>query len=61
MSQRDEQLHQPREAVDRKSAEADAASRDAGAHPRGGPPVPDEDEQAPRIGHGKKTADTWSQ
>jgi hypothetical protein len=77
MEERDEQLQHLRDAVDRKSAEADAASRATGRQPHPDAPVPAIEEQAPRTergrpqdvrsvrdknsGHGKKTADKWNQ
>ena len=77
MDERDEQLQRLREAVDRKSAEADAASRATAEQPHQDVPVSATDEQVPRIergrpqdvrsvrdkssGHGKKTADKWNQ
>jgi hypothetical protein len=77
MDERDEQLRHLREAVDRKSAEADAASRATGRRPQPDAPVSLTEEQAPRTergrpqdvrsvrdknsGHGKKTADKWNQ
>jgi hypothetical protein len=77
MDERDEQLERFRDAVDRKSAEADAASRATAERPSRGddPALPEE--QSPRTergrpqdvrsvrdknsGHGKKTADKWNQ
>ncbi len=77
MSVKDEQLQRFREAVDRKSAESEAASEATGSPGGSASPVTAEDEQAPRIetgrpqdvrsardknsGHGKKTADKWNQ
>ncbi len=77
MSEKDEQLQRFRKAVDRKSAESEAASEATGSPGGSGSPVTAEDEQAPRIetgrpqdvrsardknsGHGKKTADKWNQ
>jgi hypothetical protein len=54
MDERDEQLERFRDAVDRKSAEAEAASEVPGPNPgRGGAPVTAEEEQAPRTERGR--------
>ena len=54
MSERDEQLQHFREAVDRKSAEAEEASKATAHQPPGsGSSVTAEGEQAPRIEPGR--------
>ena len=54
MDERDEQLERFREAVDRKSAEAEAASEATGGHPPGGgTSVTGPEEQASRTEPGR--------
>jgi hypothetical protein len=77
MDERDQQLQRFRDAVDRKSAEAEAASQATAERPPGADDPNAVEEQAPRTergrpqdvrsvrdknsGHGKKTADKWNQ